>query len=108
MTASNFKTEIKEVSSQLRGLTLQLITTNGVTPYNSLNEFGNAILKEENKGNSISVTQVWTSAGVVQVNSFEHLSELLNTSNIKAVQFRSFYAPLDFSDYLIKTLKTTN
>lgn len=47
MKAAEFKTGLKKVSSQLKGLTLQFITPFGVTPFKSLNAFGNAILKEE-------------------------------------------------------------
>ena len=89
MKAAEFKTGLKKVSSQLKGLTISFITPFGVTPFKSLNAFGNAILEEEAKGNILGVAQVWTSNGIVQVSSFDQLSNLLQTSNVKAVQFQA-------------------
>ena len=50
MTATDFKTEIKDIKENLKGLTLQLVTRNGYRPYFNLKEFGNAVLEEEQKG----------------------------------------------------------
>ncbi|MEQ3689964.1 MAG: hypothetical protein ABNG98_00455 [Flavobacterium sp.] len=91
MNASDFKNGIKEIKENLRGLTLQLVHANGYRPYNSLKEFGNAILNEEAKGNDFRVNQVWTSEGVIGVKTLKNLIELIKTNSVTAIQFESYY-----------------
>lgn len=91
MTASEFKNGIKEIKENLRGLTLQLVHANGYRPYNSLKEFGNAILNEEAKGNDFRINQVWTTEGVIGVKSLKNLIELIKTNSVTAIQFESYY-----------------
>lgn len=91
MKATEFKSEIKDIKENLRGLTLQLITKNGYRPYFNLKEFGNAILEEEQKGNDFRINQVWTKAGVVGAKSIKALAELIKTESVTAIQFESFY-----------------
>lgn len=91
MNASDFKNGIKEIKENLRGLTLQLVHANGYRPYNSLKEFGNAILNEEAKGNDFRVNQVWTTEGVIGVKSLKNLIELIKTNSVTAIQFESYY-----------------
>lgn len=91
MTATEFKNGIKEIKENLRGLTLQLVHTNGYRPYFNLREFGNAILNEEAKGNDFRVNQVWTSEGILGVKSIQHLAELIKTRKVTAIQFESYY-----------------
>jgi hypothetical protein len=85
----NTKKIISENRNSLRGLTLQMVNENSVTPYNTLKEFGNAFLKEEGKGNDIYISQVWTSAGIVPVNSNEQVVELIKSGLVSAIQFVS-------------------
>lgn len=91
MTAIAFKTEIKDIKENLKGLTLQLVTRNGYRPYFNLKEFGNAILDEEQKGNDFRINQVWTQAGIVGAKSIKALAELIKTEAVTAIQFESFY-----------------
>jgi hypothetical protein len=91
MKAQEFKTEIKTIKENLRGLTLQLVHANGYKPYFNLKDFGNAILEEEKKGNDFRVNQVWTKAGVVGTKSIKALVELIKTESVTAIQFESFY-----------------
>lgn len=91
MKATEFKSEIKNIKENLRGLTLQLVTRNGYRPYFNLKEFGNAILEEEQKGNDFRINQVWTKAGIVGAKSIKALDELIKTETVTAIQFESFY-----------------
>jgi hypothetical protein len=91
MKAIEFKTEIKEIKENLRGLTLQLVHSNGYKPYFNLRDFGNAILEEEKKGNDFRINQVWTKAGIVGAKSIKVLAELIETESVTAIQFESFY-----------------
>lgn len=91
MKATEFKSEIKEIKENLKGLTLQLVTKNGYRPYFNLKEFGNAILEEENKGNDFRINQVWTNAGIVGAKSIKALAELIKTETVTAIQFESFF-----------------
>jgi hypothetical protein len=91
MKATEFKSEIKEIKENLKGLTLQLVTKNGYRPYFNLKEFGNAILEEENKGNDFRINQVWTKAGIVGAKSIKALAELIKTETVTAIQFESFF-----------------
>ncbi|MEN9908932.1 MAG: hypothetical protein RLZZ540_2081 [Bacteroidota bacterium] len=91
MKATEFKSEIKDIKENLRGLTLQLVTKNGYRPYFNLKEFGNAILEEEQKGNDFRINQVWTKAGIVGTKSIKALAELIKTQTVTAIQFESFF-----------------
>ncbi|RKS98650.1 hypothetical protein [Flavobacterium sp. 123] len=91
MKATEFKSEIKDIKENLRGLTLQLVTKNGYRPYFNLKEFGNAILEEEQKGNDFRINQVWTKAGIVGTKSIKALAELIKSETITAIQFESFF-----------------
>jgi hypothetical protein len=91
MKATEFKTEIKDIKENLRGLTLQLVNTKGYKPYFNLKDFGNAILEEEKKGNDFRINQVWTKAGIVGAKSIKALAELIKTSSVIAIQFESYY-----------------
>ncbi|PWA07545.1 hypothetical protein [Flavobacterium laiguense] len=91
MKATEFKSEIKDIKENLKGLTLQLVTKNGYRPYFNLKEFGNAILEEENKGNDFRINQVWTKAGIVGAKSIKALTELIKTETVTAIQFESFF-----------------
>jgi len=91
MKAKEFKTEIKEIKENLKGLTLQLVHANGYRPYYSLRDFGNAILEEEKKGNDFRINQVWTKAGIVGAKSIKALEELIKKESVIAIQFESFY-----------------
>ena len=100
MSPYEFKTGLKEIKENLKGLTLQLINAHSAKPYTSLNEFGNAILHEEANGNSFMINQVWVNDSVVIVKSINQLQELLLNGNVSAVQFEAYYQPKDFSGYL--------
>lgn len=100
MTATEFKTVIKETKDSLRGLTLQLVTKNGYRPYFNLKEFGNAILNEESKGNDFRINQVWTSEGTVGVKSINQFIELFKTNNVTGIQFESFWNPKTTEEFI--------
>lgn len=100
MTASEFKKGIKEIKENLKGITLQLNNAFSTQPYKTLNEFGQAILSEEKKGNDFKINWVWTSSGIITVNSIDHLSKLFSTEKITGVSFEAYYQSKCFSDYL--------
>lgn len=98
MTATEFKTGIKELKGNLKNLTLQLISSHSVRPYNTLREFGNAILNEEKNGNSFAIKQAWTNSGIVKVNSIGQLTQLLVSGTVTGIQFESYYQQKDFAE----------
>lgn len=83
------KTVLKQIESQLRGITLQIATETGATPYESLNAFGLAYLQEEAKGNRIEIVQVWTKAGVVKVSTLDQFVALVQSGEATGVRFES-------------------
>lgn len=69
-------------------VTLQLINTNSVTPYNNLQEFLSAIEQEESIGNDIFITQVWLSGNkVMAIYADDEVLHLI--PEIIAIQFTS-------------------
>ena len=105
MKASDFKSEIKKLKNNLRGLTLQLVTSNSVTPFNTPKSFGNMILQEEQKGSSFRISQVWTSEGIIKITSIKELTKLFVTNTITGIQFKSFFIePTDCLKYSIGRL----
>lgn len=100
MNATEFKTEIKTIKENLRGLTLQLVHANGYRPYFTLKDFGNAILEEEKKGNDFRVNQVYTIEGVLGVKSLKHLVELISICSVTCIQFESFWNPKTTEEYI--------
>lgn len=100
MTATDFKLELREIKESLKGLTLQLVTQNGYRPYFSLKDFGNAILKEELRGNDFRINQVWTDYGTLSVKSIKNLGELIRTNSVTAIQFESFWNPKTDEEYI--------
>lgn len=104
MEATQFKSEIKKIKNHLRGLTLQLINSNSTKPYFSLLTFGNAILDEERKGNSLSVSQVWTNEGTQPVTSLSQLAQLFLTKTITGIQFRTYSMHSENATYNLGSL----
>lgn len=100
MTATEFKMGIKEIKESLRGLTLQLVHAKGYRPYFSLNEFGNAILEEEAKGNDFRINHIGTNNGNVRFESIKALAELIKTGTVNSIQFESFYSYKTTAEYM--------
>lgn len=92
MNTTEFKNGLKALQNQLKGVTLQVITSSSATPYTTLNAFGNAILSEELKGKSFSISQAWTSEGVVIVTSLTQLAQLFLSKKITGIQFKSYFS----------------
>lgn len=83
------KALLKQIESQLRGITLQIATETGATPYESLNAFGLAYLREEAKGNRIEIAQVWTKTGIVKVSALDQFLALIASNEVTGVRFES-------------------
>jgi|SaaInlV_125m_DNA_1040241.scaffolds.fasta_scaffold30080_1 hypothetical protein len=73
-------------------MTLQFRTLNKVAPYQTLREFGYAVINAEANCNTFHVNQVWTSEGVKKVSSIAELIELFKTATIDAVSFSARYS----------------
>lgn len=98
MNASEFKTALKEVKENLRGLTIQFCTKYSVRPYFSLNDFGQAVLAEEANGNDFRISRAWTKEGSFQISSFEQFKEWFNAGKITGVTFEAYYEPKNFAE----------
>ena len=91
MTASEFKSTLKQIQNNLRGLTIQFRQPNSVTPHSTLRSFGEAVLNAEVTCNSYSINQVWTTDGVKMVTSIKELIDLFKSTKIEAVAFSASY-----------------
>lgn len=98
MTASEFKSALKSIQNNLRGLTIQFSQPNSVTPFTSLKEFGYAVLSTEATCNSYSINQVWTADGVKMVSSVKELTSLFKVAQIEAVSFTACYKATSFAE----------
>lgn len=100
MEAQEFKNNLKIVKESLRGLTISFSTKYSSIPYKSLREFGNAVLEQESFGYSFGITNVKTSNGLIRVNSFLQLLDLLTTEIVQVVQFCSFREYVGMEDLI--------
>ncbi len=90
MKATEFKNNLKMIKESLRGLTISFSTKYSSIPYKSLNSFGNAVLEQEKYGYHFSINNVKTSEGIIPVNSFLQLMDVLATNVVQVVQFCSY------------------
>lgn len=93
MKATEFKTQLKNIKADLKGMTLKLMTKTSGIPYHTLKAFGNAVLEQESYGQSFSISGVYTKDGIVSANSFDKVMELINTGVVTGVLFNAFYQP---------------
>jgi hypothetical protein len=100
MKASEFKTNLKAIKNHLKGLTIQFIQPNSVTPYNTLKSFGEAVLTAEVSYNSFCINQVWTADGVIEVNSFNELVQLFKSVRITGISFGTRWIASDLAESL--------
>ena len=91
MDITEFKSALKQIQNNLRGLTIQFRQPNSVQPFTSLKDFGYAVLSTEGTCNSYSINQVWTADGVKMVSSVKELVKLFKVAQIKAVSFTASY-----------------
>ena len=80
------------------GLTIQFCLPKSVTPYQTLNDFGHALLNAESNCNTFHVNQVCTSEGVKIVSSITELIEMFKTATIEAVSFSARYSATTLSE----------
>ena len=100
MKASEFKSNLKEIKNQLRGLTIQFIQPKSVAPHSTLKSFGNAILDAEQYFNSFTIGHVWTSNGLVYPSNFSELKTLLKSAVVTGVSFSTQNIATDFADWM--------
>ncbi len=93
MKATEFKTQLKNIKTDLQGMTLRLLSKNSSISYYTLKSFGEAVLKQESYNQSFSITGVYTAEGIVSVNSFAKVIELIKSGVATGVLFRAFYQP---------------
>jgi len=102
MNITEFKTGLKQVADQLRGLTLQLTTINGTMPYKSLKQFGTGILSAEANGLNVEIKRAWIQDTnqvdeiAKPVTTFMELVELLSAGIVVGVGFETV-APIPAS-----------
>jgi hypothetical protein len=98
MKAKEFKSNLKAIKNQLKGLTIQFIQPNSVAPHSTLMSFGNAILDAESYFNSFSIGHVWTENGLVYPRSFNELKKLLKSAVVTGVSFSARNVSSDFGE----------
>jgi hypothetical protein len=106
-TTTEFKAILRILRNSLRGKTLQIVSATSVRPYSSLKDFGNAILAEEQAGRSLSITQAWSNEGIIKITSLHQLAQLLITTTITAIQFKSQFNHNTFESSLRYDFGTT-
>lgn len=107
MNAQDFKTGLKQISSQLKGVTLQMVSGGNTTPHYTMASFGAAVLEAEANDEQLFITRAWTSEGVVPVQTFEQLAALLRTGKVTGIGFKARYVATNLTDYINNVLKTT-
>ena len=100
MNATEFKYRIKLIKDSLRGITIQFVSKYSVRPLNTLKDFGNAILEQEQYGNSFSIGQAWTKDGIKSVQSFDDLVLMLNSGVVTGIRVEAFRQPEDECEYM--------
>jgi hypothetical protein len=100
MRATEFKYRIKLIKESLKGITIQFVSKYSVRPLNTLKDFGNAILEQEQYGNSFSIGQVWTIDGIKSVKSFDDLVTMLNAGVVTALRVEAYHQPENESEYM--------
>lgn len=90
MEAIEFKNNLKIVKESLRGLKISFSTKYASRCYTSLNSFGNAVLEQEQYGLHFGINNVKTSEGLIPINSFLQLLDVLKTQVVEVVQFCSY------------------
>jgi hypothetical protein len=93
MKAKEFKNQLKNIKADLRGKTLRLLSKNSSISYYTLKSFGEAVLQQESFGQSFSIGGVYTADGIVRVNSFSRVIELIKSGDATGVLFNAFYQP---------------
>lgn len=90
MEAKEFKNNLKQIKESLRGLTISFSTKYSSIPYNSLKSFGNAVLEQEKYGYHFGISNVKTSEGLIRVESFLQLLEILKTQVVEVISFCTY------------------
>lgn len=93
MKATEFKTQLKNIKADLRGMTLRLLSKNSSISYYSLKTFGQAVLEQEQYGQSFSIRGVYTTNGIEEANTFDKVIELIKSGVATGVLFNAFYQP---------------
>ena len=100
MNPTEFKKGLTENKETLRGVTLQLINGNNVTPYTTLKGFGLTVLDCTEKGRHFCINQVWTNEGIEKVSTFKQLALIAQTKTITAVSFSTTDQPMTFNQQM--------
>ena len=90
MEATRFKTELKKIKENLRGITLSVQSKYSTLAFYKLADFGQEILKHEAYGKSFSIQQVWTNDGIKSAKSFNELKKIFNKYDVTGVRFNAF------------------
>lgn len=100
LIATEFKIKIKSIKESLKGITIQFVSRYSVRPLNTLKDFGNAILEQEQYGNSFFIGQAWTIDGIKSVKSFDDLVSMLNAGVVTAIRVEAYHQPENECEYM--------
>jgi hypothetical protein len=90
MEATRFKTELKKIKENLKGITLSVQSKYSTLAFYKLADFGQEILKHEGYGKSFSIQQVWTNEGIKSVKSFTELKKLFKKYEVTGIRFSAY------------------
>ena len=90
MEATRFKTELKKIKENLRGITLSVQSKYSTLAFYKLADFGQEILKHEAYGKSFSIQQVWTNDGIKSAKTFNELKKIFKKYDVTGIRFNAF------------------
>ncbi len=90
MEAVEFKNNLKMIKESLRGLRISFSTKYASRCYTSLNSFGNAVLEQEQYGLHFGINNVKTPNGIIRIDSFLQLLDILKSQVVEVVSFSSY------------------
>lgn len=98
MEANEFKKGLKSIKEEMKGMSLRLISKNSAITYYSLKSFGEEILRFERCGLSFYIKGVYTNDGIIKLDSFKKLKQLINSGIVTGIIFDSYYVPKSLNE----------
>ena len=91
MEATRFKTELKKIKENLKGITLSVQSKYSTIPFFNLMSFGMAILEEESRGKSFSIQRIWTKEnGIMSAKNFAELKRIFKKYEVTGIRFIAY------------------
>jgi hypothetical protein len=91
MEATKFKTELKKIKENLKGITLSVQSKYSTLAFYKLNDFGQEILQQEAYGKSFSIQRIWTkNDGIMFAKNFTELKRIFKKYEVTGIRFSAY------------------